>query len=133
MAMEVNIISIISILIMFSILISIGISIMLDKNVIAMPCIIGYEQPPSSSYSASSDLFSAFSIQHQQNHEEVDFHHHHLYHPPPHHHRHHRHYHRHLQRHHDHHHEQLIGWQPRGRRLRGKAEVRGAEAAQHAG
>ena len=39
MAMEVNIISI---LIMFSILISIGISIMLDKNVIAMPCIIIY-------------------------------------------------------------------------------------------
>ena len=26
-----------------------------------------------------------------------------------------------------------LGWQPRGRRLRGKAEVRGAEAAQHAG
>ena len=42
MAMEVNIISIISILIMFSILINIGISIMLDKNVIAMPCIIIY-------------------------------------------------------------------------------------------
>ena len=41
--------------------------------------------------------------------------------------------HHHLQRHHDHHHEQLIGWQPRGRRLWGKAEVRGAEAAQHAG